>query len=83
MRVIGPGPDAKFGDESDVDVVTFFDRRYTGRIGRVVGYTSEGDEAGVGDSPKDPAFRVRFGPAFGMKPGYELFWAEELERVRR
>ncbi len=85
VRVVGPGPDAKFHDERepDVDCVTFFDRRYMGRVGQVVGRTAAGDDAGVGDTPKDPAYRVRFGPAFGSPAHENLFWTEELAPLRR
>lgn len=81
VRVVGPGPDARFDDDADIDHNTFFDRRYIGRIGKIVGYTVKGDEAGVGDSPKDPAFEIQFGPAYGMEPGRNLFWTEELRPI--
>lgn len=55
---------------------------YVGRIGRVVGYSAEGDLADVGDSPDDPAFRVEFAPGYGLGVGEGLFWSEELEPVR-
>jgi hypothetical protein len=66
-----------------VDVVTFFDRRDMGRVGQVVGRTAGGDDAGVGDTPKDPAYRVRFGPGWGLPAHCEVFWTEELAPLRR
>lgn len=83
VRVRGPGPDAKFIEPLDIDVNTHFDRRFNGRVGRIVGYSAKGDLVGVGDSPQDPVYHVKFGPAYGMQPTENLFWTEELEPVRR
>jgi hypothetical protein len=78
VRVVGPGPDAVFNDTDSVDVVTFFNRAFIGRIGKIVGRTAVGDGAGVGDTPSDPAYKVRFGPGWGTSACTELFWTEEL-----
>jgi hypothetical protein len=60
-------------DDNTLDV-----ERYKGRIGRIVGYTVAGDGADVGDTPDDPAFRVRFPPSGGRPAVSDLFWTDEL-----
>ncbi len=86
VKVVGPGPDAKFHGEppdEDTDVVTFFNRRYIGRVGKVVAALTGDDLWSIGGTPKDPAYRVRFGPGWGVPTHEEIFWTEELAPVRR
>jgi hypothetical protein len=75
VRVIGPA--------ADPDGVVFFNPSYRGRVGRVVGRSVEGDCAGVGDTPQDPAYLVRFAAGWGASARTDLFWREELVPVRR
>jgi hypothetical protein len=82
VRVVGPGPDAVFKGRENVDRATFFDRRFIGRVGQVVSYSTKGDLADVGDSPDDPAYLVKFGPGFGMGATEDLFWTEELRPLK-
>jgi hypothetical protein len=59
----------------------FFDPKFLGRFGRIIGRSMKNDLAGVGDTPRDPAYLIRFGPAYGEAACTDLFWTEELRPV--